>query len=77
MQTFQNMVDEITNIRYGKIVGDKGNIDFDFRGRTISIREPPDVLLVGVDETKAKMWIVENCWFILAHIKYCHESERT
>jgi len=39
---FKKTTKEITNIRYGKL----GEIKFDFRGKTYSLEEPEDVILV-------------------------------
>jgi len=53
---------EIENIRYS---GEK--IAFDFRGHTILIREPADVLLVGSGEA-AQRWIADGYGFLLAFL---------
>ena len=59
--------DKITNIRYGKIHDGHGSIDFDFggKGRTITIAEPADVLLVGWPG--AAEWIATHYGFLLAN----------
>jgi len=44
----------IKNIRYGKL----GTISFEYNGRTVVIREPMDVLLVGADLNAAERWIM-------------------
>ena len=60
---------EITNIRYGPIdEHDNGTILFDFRGNTITIKEPDDVILVDVDEAAAARWIIERYSYLLAQM---------
>jgi hypothetical protein len=49
------MHSEIRNIRYSR----DGKIAFDFRGHTIMIREPADLLLVGGGEA-AQRWIANG-----------------
>jgi hypothetical protein len=53
---------EIENIRY---CGEK--IAFDFRGHTIMIREPTDLLLVDGGEA-AQRWIANGYGFLLAFL---------
>lgn len=52
----------ITNIRYGE----PGKIMFDYKGQTVTIAEPTDVLLVGWPG--ADNWIRENYGYLLAHL---------
>jgi hypothetical protein len=60
---------EITNIRYGPIENNKGTILFDFRGNTITIKEPDDVILVDVDYAAAARWIMERYAYLLAQVR--------
>ena len=55
---------EIKNIRYSR----DGKIAFDFRGHTILIREPMDVLLVDGGEA-AQRWIASGYEFLLAFLR--------
>lgn len=51
---------EITNIRYGPILGDRvGKILFDFKGNTLDICEPGYVMLVEADSEAAAKWIIK------------------
>lgn len=60
---------EITNIRYGLIdENDNGTILFDFHGNTITIKEPDDVILVGVDGPAPARWIIKRYSYLLAHM---------
>jgi hypothetical protein len=47
---------EITNIRYGKL----GEIEFDFRGKTHSLKEPEDAILVGSPNILAQNYIARK-----------------
>lgn len=55
----------ITNIRYGEL----GKILFDYNGRTIAIKEPADVLLVGFNDQAAATWIRTNYGYLLEHLE--------
>jgi hypothetical protein len=55
---------EIENIRYSR----DGKIAFDFRGHTVLIREPMDVLLVDSGEA-AQRWIANGYGFLLAFLR--------
>jgi hypothetical protein len=57
---------DITDIRYGPIVGRHGTIEFEFRSQTFRITEPSDVLLVDAPPELARRWIRENYAFLLA-----------
>ena len=60
---------EITNIRYGLIdENERGTILFDFRGNTITIKEPDDVILVGVDGPAPARWIIKRYSYLLAQM---------
>ena len=61
--TYCEIAVHIANVRYGV----PGKILFDYRGNTIAIREPADVLLVGYDEP-AKHWLARNFGFLLSAI---------
>ena len=63
MPTYQAIADRITGIRYGKL----GTILFEYAGRTITISEPIDVLLVGYDVPASK-WIANHYGFLLANV---------
>ena len=58
---------EIRNIRHGEIRENphRGTVEFDYRGNTVIITEPKDVLLVGYGDAAAA-WIVRNYGFLLA-----------
>jgi len=43
MKTYQDLAGDIRNLRYGS----PGNLEFDYLGNVITIREPRDVLLVN------------------------------
>lgn len=58
-----DLASEISDIRYGQL----GTILFTFNGKTVSIAEPIDVLLVGYDVPASK-WIVANYGYLLAQI---------
>jgi len=47
---------QITNIRYGK----PGEILIDYKGMTLPIIEPVDVLLVGYNDKAAARWIASK-----------------
>jgi hypothetical protein len=55
-KTFKKTTKEITNIRYGKL----GEIKFDFRGKTETLKEPEDVILVGSKNILAQMYIARK-----------------
>lgn len=55
-KTMRKTRKEITNIRYGKI----GEIRFDFRGKTYSLKEPEDVILVGDPNILAQIYIAKK-----------------
>jgi len=55
-KTMKKTSKEITNIRYGKI----GEILFDFRRKTYSLREPEDVILVGSPNILAQRFIARK-----------------
>ena len=65
-QACKTFANQISNIRYGPISGDKGTILFDFLGTTREIPEPPDVLLVDYDG--AARWIACEHLIMLAEI---------
>ena len=60
---------EIDNIRYSR----DGKIAFNFRGHTILIREPMDVLLVDSGEA-AQRWIANGYGFLLATLNPAKEG---
>jgi hypothetical protein len=54
----------IKNIRYAH----DGKIAFDYKGNTIKIREPIDIILVGIDESLAAKWIFKHYGYLLHHL---------
>lgn len=55
-KTLMKTTKQITNIRYGKL----GEIKFDFRGKSYSLQEPEDVILVGSPNILAQMYIARK-----------------
>ena len=53
-----------SNIRYVS----HDQVAFEWKGQTIYIREPQDVLLVGTDPRLASQWIVKRYGYLLDHI---------
>jgi hypothetical protein len=47
---------EITNIRYGEL----GEIRFDFRGKTATMAEPKEIVIVGVKGEYPKRFILRK-----------------
>lgn len=59
MLTYSDIANDISNIRYGEV----GKIFFDFRGITLTIKEPSNLLLVGYDG--ASLYLAECYGFLL------------
>jgi len=55
-ETLKKTRNQITNIRYGKL----GEIKFDFRGKTETLKEPEDVILVGSQNILAQIYIARK-----------------
>jgi hypothetical protein len=70
--TYESLVPEITNVRYGPMVNDckdgtvYGTILFDYKGISYCIAEPPDSILVGY--CGASAWIAVNYGFRLSNL---------